>query len=36
MLVDEFDCGVEILGDAYDSHVGVGRKRPGNTVPDQQ
>jgi hypothetical protein len=36
MLVDEFDRRVVILGDANDSHIGIGRKRPGNAVPDQQ
>ena len=36
MLFDEFDRGVVILGDTNDSHIGVGRQRPGNAVAHQQ
>ena len=36
MLFDEFDRGVIILGNANDSHIGVGRQCAVNAVPHQQ
>jgi hypothetical protein len=36
MHFDEFDRGVIILGNANDSHIGVGRQCPGNAISHQQ